>query len=260
MGKTILIERDNGENITADLHQPDSGDRKGDAPLVIMACGFPKHQIKGPSLYNLMTDIIKNLGFTSLKFNYTGSAGLQGSDTKFTLENAAHDLEAIFEWAEKNGYKKIAFIAEGLGASIIHMNLPENTVFSILCWPAFDLPYIRDTQFEAAKHQAELDKNGFYTSNDVLIGADLLEELQNTDLIPYLQEAHIPTLILHGAKDDIIPPTHLAVARKSLMAPRLVITSFDDGEHGLPHETHIKTSIHHITEFVEKYWNFAPDE
>ena len=260
MGKNILIEREDGKLISANLTQPGTGESKNESPLLIMAPGFPKQQGEGMNFFSLLVEIIKKLGLSSLQFDYAGSVNAGPEEDKFTLESAAIDFKNILEWAEENEYQKVAFVAEGLGAPLIFMNLPKNALFSILCWPAFDFKYVHDTQFKAEAHKETLEKNGFFNLDNTMIGADLMDELQNTDLLPYLQEAHTPTLVLHGMEDDVIPIEHLDIAREDLMVPRLVITSFDGGKHGLTLENQRKTSIHHITEFIEKYWDFDPLE
>lgn len=260
MSKSILIERKDGEIITADYQQPDVGKRKENAPLVIMAHGFPKNQSKEVNFFGLIAEIISDMGFSSLIFDYTGSVNVSPEEDKFSFDGAKQDLDTIFAWAGKREYTSLAFIGEGLGAPIIFMNLPENAIFTILCWPVFDLSYVYSTQFKADEHKEELDKNGYFDFNGALVGSGLLDELQNTDLTPYLHEADVPTMVLHGVEDKVIPITHLDVARKDLMVPRLNITSFDDGEYGLTQANHRKVSIHYITEFIEKYCDYDSDE
>ena len=260
MSTNIPIERKDGEVIMADHYKPDKGRFKEHAPLVIMVPGFPKNQSREVNFFGLVADIIKDIGLSSLLFDYTGSVTADAQAKKFSFKNAALDMETIFEWAENNGYKKLAFLAEGLGAPVVFMNFPDNAVFTILCWPVFDLLYVRDKQFNAEENNEELERNGFFNHEGILVGSDLLDELKNTDLTPCLQEAYTPTMILHGMKDTVIPIKHLDVARKDLMVPRLNITSFDDGEYGLSKANHRKTSIHCITEFIEKYQDFDPHD
>ncbi len=260
MGKNILIEREDGEIIMADYLESDEAKSKGDTPLVIMVHGFPKNPKKETDILRVIVKTIHNLGLSSLQFDFTKSVNVKPEDEKFTLKSASKDLETILAWAEKNDYKKVAFIAEGLGAPITFMNLPENAVFSVLCWPAFDFKYIYDEQFNAKAHEKAIEESGFFNFDGTLMGADLLDELQNTDITPYLREAHTPTLILHGTKDEVIPISHLDIARKDLMVPRLMITSFDDGKHGLTKPNHRKTVTQQITDFINKYQDFDPIE
>jgi len=260
MGKKIQIERKDGKTIHADLTQPPTGESKAEAPLVIVVNGFPKHKAEGLPFTTLLIEVMKNLGLSSLEFEFTGSQTTNPDEDQFTLASAAADMESVFSWVEENEYKRVAFIAEGLGAPITFLNLPENATFSILCWPAFNFQTAWHDQFQGFANQEEMDKKGYSDLDGIIIGAEFMNELQNTDLIPFYHKAHTPTLILHGIEDKVVPISHLDIARDDLIVPHLVITSFDGGENGLPDDTHRKTSIHHVTEFVEKYWNHDQSE
>jgi len=258
MGKNILIEREDGEIIMADYLHAEKSRKEKNSPLVIMVHGFPKLQ-KENDIFRILVKTVHDLGLSCLQFDLTKSVNVKAEEDKFTLKSAKQDIETILAWAENNNYTKVAFIAEGLGAPITFMSLPENAVFTILFWPAFDLKYVRDEQFNIKAHKKALEENGFFNLNGALIGNDLLDELQDTDITPYLKEAHTPTLALHGMKDEVIPIAHLDIARKDLIVPRLMITSFDDGKHGLTQPNHRKTIVQQIIEFIDKYKDFAPE-
>lgn len=126
-------------------------------------------------------------------------------------------------------------------------------MFTVLCWPAFDLKQVKSGLFKAPKYQEELDRNGYLNVSGNLVSKELLEQLEDTNLTPYLDFAYTPTMALHGEKDTVFPIQHLDVAREKLMVPRLTITSFDDGEAGLKKASHKKLCLHHIREFIDKY-------
>ncbi len=253
----ILIERSDGEIINAHHRKPK--DKDSTIPvLIIMLHGFPKNQRAGNNFYGLLAETYAEIGFPTLQFDFTRCESANANTEEFTLSSAAEDMQTIFTWAEQEGYQHLAFIAEGLGASVLYANLPEAARFCILCWPALDLKRIRDEQFKADQHTAQIEADGYLTYNDLNVGKDILDELANYDLIADLHKAHAPTLILQGEKDTVITAEHLDIAREHLMAPRVDITTFDDGEHGLTKSNHRKACLHLIQDFSRRHSKYLP--
>ena len=249
MKTEISIERLDGQIISAIYGKPPEW-QKNDAPLIILVHGFPKNQSKTSNFFGLLADIIREQGYGTLEFDFVHCAGDNPPTQNFTLDSAQQDMLSLFAWARENGYQNLAFIAEGFGAPVTFINLPENARFCILCWPVFDLSYVRNGQFKADEHAAHLQEHGYLDHRGFHIGQAFLDELDSFDLIPFLENAHTPTLILHGKEDVEIPPSHLDVAYEHLDTPRLEVTLFDDGEYGLADSNHRKACLHYIKEFV----------
>ena len=179
------------------------------------------------------------------------------SDTSnFTLKSAKSDLEVIYSWGKSQGYEQFGFITEGLGAVFAFMNLPEELVFSILFWPAFNLQHLVEEQFKASENGLQLEEKGFLNYGGIQIGKTFLDELKEADIREYLKLITAPALVFHGERDQIIEPLHLEVLRQDLINSRRVdITVFQDGTHGLENENHRETCLHLATEFIAKYTN-----
>ena len=253
MLKNLSIERDDNIKIQARYFEPEPGTANVKAPLVIMAHSFPKNiSGKGEFFYEL-GEMISYLGVRSLTFEYSHSVNVSAEDEKFNFNSATKDFDAVLKWAAEKKHTKVAFVAEGLGAPLIYMNMPDNAIFTILCWPAFNLKHVRNELFEAPKYQEELERNGSLNVSGNLVSKEFLDQLEHTDLTPHLEFAYTPTMILHGVKDTVFPIQHLDIAREKLMSPRITITSFDDGEAGLQNPKHKKLCLHHIKEFINKY-------
>ena len=252
MKKNIRIERPDGEIVHA-IHGASPKNRDRNMPLVILVHGFPKNQSKTSNFLGLLADMVEDQGCDTLQFDFVHCAGDLPQTENFTLASAQSDMRAVFAWAEKQGYENLAFIAEGFGAPVTFMSLPEQTRFCVLCWPVFDLPYVRTGQFKADNHTAHIETYGYLKHKGIGVGHDFLEELDSVDLIPYLEDARAPILVLHGEKDRVIPIAHLDIAREYLGVPRLEITTFDDGEYGLDQANHRRTCLHHIATFMKRY-------
>lgn len=252
MHQDILIEVGNGV-ITADYYCPPKGRRNKNAPLIIMPSGFQKTYDGTRDLFIKISEKAERLGLSSLHYDY--SRHLKSGIPKggVSIEHAGDDLNNIFMWAQQNGFRKLAFITEGLGAPLVLLNMPENAIFSILFWPVFDL-------VDFATTQQVNEKSAYETADDSDEYKDysFLKQVEDIDLTPCMNDAKTPTLILQGMKDSVVPVSNLEIARKSLMAPRLDITVFDDGEHGLGQPNHEEACLQHVGQFIKAYEQYDP--
>ncbi len=250
MKKSIMIERPDGQIINALYAEPETPLPPDRAPLIIFVRGFPAYTQEENNIFDTLSESITKSHISCLQFNFTGT-DLNAQDcATFSFAEAAKDLETIYSWARKHGYKSFAFITEGLGAALTLMNTPKDTRFCASFWPIYDLSHVYKEQMHIDDHQQKLDQRGFFEREGFAITQDFADELKNTDLSPYLQNADFPVLLLHGMQDTVIPPSQLDIARKSLASPRIDITTFDDGAHGLENENHRKACLNHIKMFI----------
>ncbi|MCK5374716.1 MAG: alpha/beta hydrolase [Alphaproteobacteria bacterium] len=253
MRKNILIESQDGNIVVAKYNYPPKGQRQKNTPLVIMIHGFQNTHEYIPTLFSNISDKLEYLGLSSLLYDYNNQQKIEHSDQQLCYENIKNDLNTLFIWAQKNHFPKIAFIVEGLGASLLYMNLPDNSVFSILFWPILNLKEFVKSQ----KISQQLNTN---LVEGLCIDEKFLEKMEQIDLHSTLKNVHIPTLIMHGLDDSIVPQLHLDEARLHLMAPWLDITTFEDGQHGLICPNHEKACQQHITNFIRKYAQNDPSD
>ncbi len=248
MSKPTLIERPDGEVLHASYKESGSSEY-----LVILVHGFPKAQSDTSNLFGFLAEEVLKYGASSLLFDYSSCDYKTKITDGFCFESAHKDLDIIYEWAKEKGFTNIGIIAEGLGAPIILTHSPENCFMGIFFWPAFNLQYVHDTQFNAAAGFARLETDGYINYNQVRVGKALLSELTNIDLKEALNNFTAPTLILHGDNDVVIPAFHLDIAREDLMSRRLEITIFEGGEYGLERTNDRKATLMHIGQFLHQY-------
>lgn len=251
MDKKISIARGDSVVIHAVLKSPAQGRSIRSAPLIVFVHGFPKMADDNHRLFDLAAETLADNGFHCLKFDFACCTGKEADAEKFTLDDAQHDFDAVFQWARNNRHTRLAFVTEGLGAALVYKNMPAQTAFNILCWPALDLSHA------LKRYDTQLQEHGVAGS---VFGAQFKMELQALDLDAILEQEDLPpTLILHGDKDDLLPPQiHLEYARKHLMARRIDITSFDDGTHGLPNPAHQRVCVQHIVGFALHHQEESP--
>jgi len=240
MQRNVLIESEDTRAIVAQYNSPPKGQRLRDTPLIIMPFGLQNTHGHTPTFFLHIAEKLEDIGITSLLYDFNEQQKDKPTEQKLCCERLSEDLNTLYIWARENEFQKVAFITEGLGAPLVFLNLPENSIFSVLLWPILNLEEFTRTQ--------ETD-----SASGTCVNEKFFKKMKELKLRAALQNAHMPTLILHGNKDTVVPPIHLEEARAHLMVPRLNITTFEDGEHGLASPKHEKACLAHISNFVKKY-------
>ncbi len=219
--------------------------------LVIMAHGFPGHRAGNNDLYGDVEFLLAEKGLHTLRFDFRGCGDSDGLPEDFTMSSAIEDFQNVMYWGRDKGFKNFILIGEGLGASLAVLNMELNVNGLILLWPVLDMK--AHSQHVFGKPDSEAKKKGYIEHESQRVGLDFLRELEKVDMVHGLEVVRAPTLILHGAEDKIVPVGQLDLARKHIRSDRIEITTFHDGEHGLPKLNHRKMMFYHITQFIEKY-------
>lgn len=253
MTQKIEMTKKDGTIVHTQFNAPSVDTKKSKTPLIIMVNGFPKSESNSYNLFSDLADEMSLQNYASLRFDFIGNHPSALHTQDITIKSMVDDLTLVITWARAQGYEKIGFLAEGLGASITMIALPEYARFCIFFWPAFDLNHVCYHQFDMTNKEKDLLDNKFINHDGLLVGEALIEELKKFDIIPHLEKCHCPTLLLHGQNDTVIPPENLEIARKHLMSPRLDINMFDDGKHKLEQENHRQSCISSITHFIKHY-------
>ena len=252
MGDKLKIEIE-GRYCLSAIHKvpEDTRDTKEEQTLVIMIHGFPGSKSGHNDLFGDLEFVLFEKGFHTLRFDLRGCGESDGKEEHFTLGTASEDIQNAIFWARTVGYKRFAFIGEGIGATLTLLNLDKRTNALVLLWPALDLSRLPQEYYGLPASLPP--KQEIFEIDGHKIGRNFIEDLKKTDIIYALREAHAPTLILHGIRDKKIPSDHLNIARQYLPSKRIEITTFHDGQHALPALNHRKAMFFHIQQFLEKF-------
>lgn len=235
---------------------------KGDDPLpardktlVIMMHGFPGgHMEDQGNIFGDLEDILSSTRFDSIRFDFRGCGDSDGESEDFTLTTAGQDLKAVLNWAYKKGYERVAYIGEGLGAAVALMNMNPRVRALVMLWPMLDF---RQTLFHSHFPLLETPVSHAektVTNNGRKVAMSCLQELLTASLVPELKNLRIPVLVEHGECDRESPITQLELLRRhAAAAPRVDITSYKEGEHGLRKKTEREDLFRHISQFLNKY-------
>ncbi len=256
MAKKIQIQAGGDQQISALYSSPSEKqdhDEDHEPMLILMAHGFPGHKTGNNDLYGDLEFILAEKNYDTMRFDFRGCGDSDGLAEDFTFGRACEDFKYVLYWATQKGYKRFMFIGESIGATIALMNITLNLNAVIFLWPVLDLKGYYKQHFADVKLDSDASTRGYIEQDEQKYGLDFIKELKEEDIKPILRELNVPTLIMHGAEDEVVPLEHLDLAREYVRSKRIEITTFHDGKHGLQKLNHRKMMFYHVTQFVEKY-------
>jgi uncharacterized protein len=222
--------------------------------LVIMAHGGPGGDKRGPlGLFDALAEKLEtDFGLSSLRFDFRGYGESDGTPLDLTLRSRSLELGSVVAWAVERGYKRLALVAESLGASVaLRAECPQIDVLVFL-WPAIVLA---DTDLKAyftPERQAELAEKGLTLDGNIPICAEFVRECRETDLVPALDRIRVPTLIVHGDADRCVPVAQARLAHERIRAPKdLVIVP--GGGHSLGRPAERVVALESATRWIEQH-------
>lgn len=203
--------------------------------LALMMHGFPGNRGSHHGFLESLEPVFAEKGVSTFRFDFRGCGESQGEKSLFSLNRAAEDIDLVLNWAHRQGFKKFIFVAEGLGARIALTRINLDVLMLFLFWPVLDSP-------DYARRVPGISPE----DNKTLI------ELQDDPPLP-TQLLEIPIQVHYGAADDIVSRQNIDILKERLKAPRLDITLYQDGSHGLPAPAHRQMAAVHVGLFLEKF-------
>jgi esterase/lipase len=200
--KLVIFKNEKGEKLLGILTFPEG---KGKFPAVIMVHGFAKTKSER-KFVELARELAKNK-IASLRFDFSGCGDSEGKFEEMRISKQVEELNAAYQRLIKEkeiNKNRIGIFAHSLGtvvACVFQMKYKKVKTL-ILAAPALNQErlikkWYKKSEIEKWKRQGYLDTEKFR------IGIGYLEEA--VDYTQILPEIKIPTLILHGEKDEDIP-------------------------------------------------------
>lgn len=256
MSETIKIKINDDQHISAAFAHGDATlTPVTDDTLIIVLHSFPGSNNGTENIYKLLIPSLIDKGYQCLAPNFRGCGDSSGYSAEFTLQSAKEDIQACIDWAKTKDITRIIFIAEGLSAHLPLLFKDEEICIlcNVVLWPCLDLQHVVNVLLNGITITESDTKKGYIIVSGTQIGVPLINELKTSVLAQQLPPLDAPLLIMHGEKDKISPYDSLDILRNLVTNRRLEITSFQDGEHGLPQKSQRESMLYQIHQFIAKY-------
>lgn len=204
MTEEILFKNNQGQNLSGVLHIPEG---EGPFPAVVMFTGLASFKDK-PHHENFRNKLAE-AGIVAFAFDYTGHGKSEGQYLDFTVSQGIQDAKNAIEYLKEQKFvdeKRIGLSGTSLGALIalaLAAEMPQIKAL-VLMSPAINLAMTQGQNLDSAKLK-ELQEKGWLDYHGYQLSFKFLQDAQKLDGISLLSKIKIPTLIIHGDKDKIVP-------------------------------------------------------
>lgn len=226
--KLIIIKNKEGEKLFGIYTL--SKERKK-LPLVIMVHGFSKTKSERKYV-ELARELAKN-NIASFRFDFSGCGDSEGTLEKMSIKKEVEELKTVYQRLikeKKIDKKRIGIFAHSLGAviALLFQQKYQKVKCFVLVAPAFNQQELIKKWYTKAQIR-KWRKQGYLDTPKFRIGVEYLKEAKDyTDL---LREITIPTLFLHGKKDEDISLKMTKEAFKKLKSKEKQIIIIPEGDH-----------------------------
>lgn len=208
--KTVWFKSIDGVSLCGILASPNK-ESKG---TVILTHGITVEKNEG-GFYRRLAKLLAENQLTSLRFDFRGHGESSGKLWEMTIKGEINDLSAAISLLKAEGYKKIAIVGTSFGAGIavLYAKKRQSTISSLtLLCPVLD--YKRtflEPETEWAQEWftpeaiSKAKQTGKFNLDRFELGNALLEEFHRYKPAEALLKLTVPTLIVHGTEDSMVP-------------------------------------------------------
>ncbi len=225
---------------------------KGDKKFVlVMAHGFMSN--KNTTNFVKLTERLTKKGIATFRFDFFGHGDSDGLFKNITVSEAIDDILQAIAFVKSQGFQKVGLLGSSFGglASILAASKTKDLSFLTLKSPVSDYPAIEKSRYS----QAQLDKwerTGYidYIDNGkhLKLNYSFISDMNNHNAYTAAKKITIPTMIVHGNKDEQVPYSQSQKLVKNLSNG--VLVTIDGADHRYTTESHASQMLATITNFV----------
>ena len=182
--------------------------RPGGPAAVVLAHGFTGDRHEEGRLA-AAADALNADGYTVLGFDFAGSG--ESDDTPITSEGEVADMRAALAFVRERGAAAVGVLGLSLGA-LVAARAWDPGVATMVFWAPVTDAMPRPEVWFSREQLDELARTGLITwgkdtgpRRHLIIDGRHLEERRTLDQRALLGALRCPILILHGARDDLVP-------------------------------------------------------
>jgi len=206
MKEKLKFKNSKGNSLSAILSDP-TGDKE--KPIIIFCHGFTSS--KNSRTWLALEPILNEKEISTFRFDIFGHGESEGKFENITISEAVDDILNVINYLKDKGYSKIGLVGSSFGgmASIMTASETDDLFVLALKSPVSDY-YEVDTKRRTKKEIEEWKTKGFVIHKSGIVGEKRLnysffEDFKNNDAYEAAKEIKIPTLIVHGDKDTVVP-------------------------------------------------------
>lgn len=178
-------------------------------PIIILCHGFTTS--KDSNTYTKIEQIFNKKNIATFRFDFFGHGESEGDFEKITISEAVDDILNAIKYLKQKGFSKIGLFGSSFGGISSIMAASKTDDLFVLALKSPVSNYLERDLQKKTKEEIERWKSdgfNFYIKSDSekkKLNYSFFEDYKNNDGYEASKKIKIPTLIVHGDKDESVP-------------------------------------------------------
>ena len=220
---------------------------------VILCHGFLSD--KNSRTNRRLTELLVRQGIATLRFDWYGMGETQELFSQISLRRCEEQLEAAFHAIQQHGLTRLGLIGSSFGGLLAMLSAPNQTnLFALgLKCPVVDFPEVLRQEF-GSDAMAHWQSTNYIPdirneAQHIFLPYTFYEECLRYNVYTTIQKIRAPTLVVHGEKDELIPPSQIDRLLETLTSQKqLQLISGADHQFGRPEDFRLMTN--HLAQWM----------
>lgn len=220
-------------------------------PIVIFAHGFSSS--KNTTNFVKLAERLNQNNISSFRFDFYGHGESKGDFEKITISEAVDDILQAIKFLQSKGYSQIGLVGSSFGgiSSIIAASQSNDLFLLALKSPVSDYWEIEKSRY-SNKELEEWKEKGYRDYEDegkkMKLNYSFVEDFDNNNGYEAAPKIKVPTLIVHGDSDNVVPVSQSI--KTSKLIPNCKLVTIKDANHRYTEGDHAEQMLKAISEFI----------
>ena len=178
-------------------------------PIIILCHGFTSSKDSTTNIR--LEEVLNKVNIATFLFDFFGYKDSGGDFSQITISKAVDDILQSIRYIKSLGYLKIGLLGSSFGgmAAIIAASKTSDLSLLALKSPVSDYVEVENIR-RSAEDMHDWEIQGFIMHPNSLgeerrLNYSFFDDIKNNNAYERAKKIHIPTLIIHGDRDKVVP-------------------------------------------------------
>jgi uncharacterized protein len=251
MEQKLEFYNSNGSKLCGILSSP-KDDNSTSTPIIILAHGFSTN--KNSTSIVALSENLNRKEIATFRFDFYGHGESEGKFEDITVSEGVDDILSAVKFLKAQGYSKIGLMGSSFGGicSILAASKSKDIFVLALKSPVSNFVEVQKLGL-SEKEILDWKNDGtriYCPKRKLNLDYTFYEDIQKLDVYLHAKKIEIPTIIVHGDKDEIVPIQQSYELVKSIETSKLFIIK--DADHRYSDKQSFDAVIRIISDFIEE--------
>tara|TARA_Y100000310_G_scaffold345354_2_gene464087 strand:- start:3533 stop:4291 length:759 start_codon:yes stop_codon:yes gene_type:complete len=248
MQDKVYFVNSEGDKLCGILSDPKPNSK---TTVIILCHGF--NSSKESSTNTTLERIFNQKRIATFRLDFFGHGESEGEFENITITEAVDDILKTIEYLKQQGFLKIGLVGSSFGGIASIMAASKTKELFVLALKAPVSNYLERDLHKKSKEELEQWKENGYTmyqgrSGERRLNYSFFEDFKGNDGYEVAKQIKIPTIIVHGDKDESVPVEQSKKIVEIFEKGKLEIIK--NADHGFSKPEDFEEMIRLISEFV----------